>query len=86
MIPSYKLRAELEKCYEKQSRLQTKIKHLEAALVQSENLEIASAVKAVQMTPEELKAFLDAYTRGQLHISATPADFEEVQTQIEETI
>ena len=86
MIPSYKLRAELERCYEKQSRLQAKIKHLEAELVQAENLEIATAVKAVQMTPEELKAFLDAYTRGQLHISTVPADFEEVQTQIDETL
>ena len=66
MIASEKIRAELEKVTAKITALQEKQAKLQKDLVESENYELASMGRSVNMTPEQLAAFTRAFAEGRL--------------------
>ena len=72
IVPVEKLKEDLEKTKTKIISLQKKQKTLESKITETENLQITGMVRAVQMTPEQLAALLNAYANGQIDLPEDP--------------
>ncbi len=58
-----KIEREMQKTREKIAEYQNRLKELEAQKTECENLQIVQLVRAMRMSPQELKAFLQGETQ-----------------------
>jgi len=67
-----KLDDEITKTKTKISELTARLKELEREKLEAENFEIVAMVRGIEATPEEFKAFIEAYKKQNEGVATTP--------------
>jgi chromosome segregation ATPase len=68
---------EITKVKSKLSDYQTRLRELERQKTETENAEIVALVRGVEVAPDELRAFIEAYKNKQGGVKPTTAGLED---------
>jgi ribosomal protein L12E/L44/L45/RPP1/RPP2 len=83
-----RIEQDIQRAKSKITEFQDKLKSLETAKTEQENLQIVQLVRAINLTPQELMEFLKKATHGQSAAAVRPAAFaartQEVRQEIKE--